>query len=89
MNGNITWAGLIEAEPRLRDLYDYARAVKATTSTFCANDIWYEKIKPQLLYLVGWYCQSDNPILTTTGAYELAINMIYDQLPACRDCGCV
>jgi hypothetical protein len=88
-NKNITWAALVEMEPRLGCLYNYAQSVQATTSDFCANDIWYDRIKPVLLTLVGWYAVTDNETLTSSEAYELAVNMIYDQLPACRDCACI
>jgi hypothetical protein len=54
--------------------------------SFCANDIWYDEIKPVLVKLVGWSAR--NPALRTTEAYDVAYQYLYNLLPDCRDCGC-
>lgn len=88
-NENITWSTLTGLEPRLIDLYNYAQTVHDPGGvTFCANEIWYQNIKPQLITMVGWDALTDNEILTSPQAYELAIDVIYNELPACRACGC-
>jgi len=93
MDGNnITWATLTELEPRLRDLYNYATEIRdmhIRGSYFCANLIWARALKPRLNTMVGFEAFTDDEILTSPAAYELAIDVIYNQLPACRACACV
>jgi hypothetical protein len=79
---------LCEKEPYLATLLAQARAVHDDTSkpSFCANHVWVDVLKPQLLELVGW--EARNPELRTSEAYDLAYDVIYEALPACRNCGC-
>ena len=89
-NENITWATLTELEPRLRDLYNYATEIKDPGGNyFCANLIWARALKPRLNTMVGFDACTDNEILTSPEAYKLAVDTIYDQLPACRNCTCI
>src|SRR5215472_1761839 len=80
---------LCAIEPRLAALLERARAVKDDPAkpSFCANHIWYEELKPELTRLVGWR-RKDNPALGTPRAYDISYQIIYDVLPACRDCAC-
>lgn len=55
---------------------------------FCANRRWCKEFKPRLLKLVGW-ARKDKPELSTTKAYDVAYEVIYGALPACRDCACL
>ncbi len=79
---------LCEKEPRLRGLYAQARAIRDDrhTPSFCANNVWVNALKPQLLELVGW--EARNPDLRTSEAYDLAYEMVYEALPDCRNCLC-
>jgi len=82
------WSELIKAEPRLLALYERAKAVRdeETKEFFCANSIWYQQFKPELVELVG-DARAGDPILGTSRAYEIAYDMIYRALPDCRACG--
>ena len=48
---------LCELEPRLRTLADEAAAVRddGESDYFCANEVWFERFKPRLIGLVGFY----------------------------------
>ena|SRR5215472_2003812 len=80
---------LCAIEPCLAALLERARAVKDDTAkpSFCANRIWYGELKPELTRLVGRR-RKDHPVLGTPRAYDLSYQIIYDALPACRDCAC-
>jgi transcriptional regulator with XRE-family HTH domain len=89
--GAPTWERLLALEPRLRVLYDQARAIHDDPQrrSFCANHIWTE-FKEPLARLVGWDVPPDRPAeLRTERAYRVAHEAIYDQLPNCRWCFCV
>lgn len=83
------WQALITTEPRLRDLYNEAKAIQddSNRKVFCANDVWYTRFKPRLLQLVGW--EVKDPRLKTQEAYDTAYEKIYDALPNCRNCWCI
>ena len=58
---NLTWASLVEHEPRLNALLADAKSIKDDRSkpNFCANAAWYgysgwAGLKRRLLFLVGW-----------------------------------
>ncbi len=87
-----TWKWLTGQEPRLRTLERDIRAVRDEGgSYFCANQHWYGRadsgFKGRLYYLVGF--MSRNPALRTMGAYDVATEHLYAQLPDCRNCGCM
>jgi len=82
---------LIGREPELAELYRVAKSYRDDQSLdFCANDIWYELLKPRLVKLVGGGRESCDFTLSTTLAYDVAYQTIYDALPHCRGlCPCV
>jgi hypothetical protein len=87
-----TWNELIKLEPLLAGLLEHAKRVKddPTRTSFCANDVWYGVLKPELVSLVGW--ASPNPsghVLASSKAYSVAYQKIYDALPPCRNCLCL
>ena len=91
-----TFDELCEIEPRLRALYERAKAIKDDKRHpyFCANDVWYgrrgwEGLKPELCNLVGHWSQNHHPKLRSRTAYDIAYHTIYDALPDCRNCGCI
>ena len=83
----MTFEEIAKLEPRLKQLYNEARQVKATSEYFCANEVWYNEFKPRLMRLAGWHAA--NPELRTSEAYDLAYDAIYNQLPSCRNCACI
>jgi hypothetical protein len=89
-NLEITWPGLVRAEPRLGALLAEAQAVEddGSTPSFCANEVWARQFKPRLAKLVGWYAEGEDRMLHTNRAYDLAYARVCNALPACRDCGC-
>lgn len=89
--GPVTWGWLARRLPALARLRAEARAIRddGTAPTFCANDIWYDDFKPRLSSLVGWGAESDDPLLQSSTAYDIAYDLIYDELPPCRNCGCL
>jgi hypothetical protein len=89
----VTFGRLCRQEPRLRKLYDEARAVgdDGSAGHFCANAVWFgygghRGLKVRLVQLVGF--QAEAPELRTTEAYDVAYQTIYAALPNCRGCLC-
>ncbi len=78
---------LAEASRRLGRLYEQAAALPdpGDTPSFCANRLWYHRVKPLVVELAGYEAQ--NPKLRTTRAYDIAYQTIYKALPDCRNCG--
>ena len=76
----LTFANLVEIEPRLGELLAEAQAVSsAGNPNFCANRVWYGNgdrngLKQKVEKLVGW--EAENPQLTTESAYDLAYKTI-------------
>lgn len=82
------WRQLIQAEPKLQDLFQQARAIKDDKSKpfFCVHrTLWYDSFKPALEELVGFAREGD-PILGTSTAYDSARQRIWNTLPDCRNC---
>ena len=96
---SLTWDELVTIEPRLKALLMYSTCVKDPGGDyFCANEIWYNLLKPQMVKLVGWGREwHPNPIMIKNAAdimkegrvYDLVYHKIYDTLPGCRNCGCM
>lgn len=85
-----TWEDLVKREPRLGALLREARAVTPPREpNWDVDRVWYMQLKPRLLELVGWFAKSDDPVLHTCDAYDVAYHRIYDALPDCRACGCM
>ena len=82
----MTWGELIEIEPRVEALRKEAAAADGSAPDFCANDLWFCRFKPRVTKLAGW--DAEKPELRTPEAYDLAYQTVYNQLPACRRCGC-
>ena len=79
----ITWEMLTEAEPRLLRLERLALWAAANAGeTFCANGVWYEFLKPQLVELVGW-SRGRLPECAPDGPRPLFVNLV-DLRPAER-----
>jgi hypothetical protein len=84
------WEELILAEPRLDDLFRAAKHYRVPTAgVFCAEILWHARFKPQLTFLVGFRCRSEDPVMRTMQAYDVAFAKIYEALPACRGCACL
>ncbi len=94
MEEEISWAKLVEHEPKLKDLYEEARSIKPEPGeVYCANFTWYSpegrNMKKRMMKLVGIMRSGGPGILRTSEAYDLAYKKIYNALPACRGCGCL
>lgn len=86
----ITWESLARQEPGLASLLDTARTIEDDgESYFCVAEIWIYELKPDLKELVGWYRPTWDPVLSTSMAYEIAMEKILDALPPCRNCTCL
>lgn len=73
---------LVKLEPKLQELADRIKADTANvTEGFCANEVWYESYKSELLTLAGWL--SDNPATRTEEAYDVAYDYLTELLPEC------
>ena len=82
------WEVLVEIEPFLEGLREQARAVADEGGDhFCANTVWYNELKPQLVDLVGF--EASKKQLRSMGAYDLAYDVVYNELPSCRNCACM
>ena len=86
---NITWNELVKIEPELNTLLKNVQKVKDPGGeSFCANDIWFDNFKERVTHLVGWYARRDDSRLTTSNAYDVVYQKLYNLLPDCRNCGC-
>lgn len=80
-----TFADLAAIEPRLQALLDEARGICAVKG-YVAGKVWYgyggyPGLKPRLLDLVGWERPEAHPLLSTSAAYDVAYETIYEALP--------
>jgi hypothetical protein len=98
----LSWRRLVRVEPRLEQLRQEAAAVQYDSLTkpyFCANEVWYgygphepregepRGFKGRLTRLVGFKATpTADPVLRTMVAYDLAYDVVYHELPDCRDC---
>lgn len=86
----LTWREIARIEPRLGELLKEIRAERDSGGpAYCANEVWYTRYKPRLVDLVGWGADSDNELMRTSAAYDLAYSKLYDVLPPCRNCWCL
>lgn len=84
----MTFDELSYREPKLRELYNYAKTIRddASQASFCANGIWNTEFAPHLRQLVGINAAKEE--LRTAAAYDVASKAISSLLPPCRNCGC-
>ena len=86
----LTFQQICDLEPRVRALFDEAKAVTDDPSevSFCANTVWHRQgFKKRVSALVGY--DAINPQLAGDQAYDCAYQTIYAVLPVCRNCGCM
>lgn len=77
------WMALLEAKPKFKKLYEYARSIKASTPYFCANSRWLCGINRRSLKgYVELLAEDDST------AIKVASRVIYSVLPDCRKCYC-
>lgn len=82
------WEALVEVEPLLEGLREQAKQIEdAGGKSFCANTAWYNKLKPQMVELVGF--EASKKQLRSMDAYDLAYDVVYNELPDCRNCICM
>jgi hypothetical protein len=95
MINTLTFADLVEIEPRLGDLLAEAKAISSDgIPNFCANRVWYgylndgkKGLKHKMEDLVGFFAERKDPKLITSSAYDLAYETIYGTLPDCKHPG--
>ena len=98
-NESVTWAQLVELEPRLGALYKEIRKVKddKTEPSFCANAVWYGYGKYErggfrrmVKNLVGYSTEpkQKDARLRSMEAHDIAYQKLYSALPGCRNCNC-
>ncbi|MFN8475532.1 MAG: response regulator [Anaerolineae bacterium] len=96
----VTWAELVQADPRIQELLDEAERVTdpGPPGSFCASQaFWGHGPNPgfrwRIPQLVGWERRRRNPsadpILFHFEAYELVYKKIYEALPPCLGCHCI
>lgn len=83
----MTWNEMVAVEPRLAGMLMEAKAVDGTDEHFCANRVWSDRFKPELVCLVGWTAK--DPRLSSSSCYDLAYQKIYNVLPYCKTCLCL
>jgi hypothetical protein len=83
----LTCEQLAAREPEPGQLREEIEQVEAINSTFCANRIWYERLRSRMMKLVGDMAQSENPVIISSEAYDLSYQTLYHLLPPCRSRG--
>lgn len=100
---SISWDEIVAIEPRIESLLRYTTwIIDPGGDYFCANEIWYNLLKPQMVKLVGWgrewhpgimigpvVIKNAADIMKEGRVYDLVYRKIYDALPGCRNCGCM
>ena len=87
----LRFADLITLEPRLSDLDARARGLYATASRRkrrCGVRLFYDKIQPEMIQLVGNRRGWVHPVLSSTAAFVCAYNHLFSLRSARRGCGC-
>lgn len=81
------FAALVEHLPALGKIYRDVASLPdpGDTPSFCANRLWYHRVKSLVVERVGY--EATIPELMTTKAYDTAYQTLYRALPHCRNCG--
>lgn len=98
------WKRAVRLQPMIAQLLGEARAVQddPSHSSFCANNIWYGKngvpgMKGALSDMVGWHaCYAlagkptgdDEKFIKSEKVYTVCTQVVWEGLPACRNCAC-
>jgi hypothetical protein len=88
----LSWAQLVRAEPRLRELHEQVRSTEreiwATREDGeihlnCYSSVreYLDVIRPSVEHLVGWDRRRGPDFLQTSEAYDIVIKKLYDALP--------
>jgi len=82
---SLSWQELVRREPRLAALERDVRMSDDGAVEFDGTQVWLLRFKRRLAGLVGWDIRSNDPVLTTHTAYDVAFHHLYDTvLPADR-----
>jgi len=88
----MTFEEMCKFDPAIKVLYETAKNTDGSHKHFCANFVWYKKLKPTLIHRVGFerldYLPK-NKFMGTEHAYKIAYQSIYDALPPCKECMCL
>jgi len=86
MNTKKRFKEICEIEPLICAMYLEAKAYQKTAEeNFCANNIWYGKMKMRFVELVGWSARRKE--LRNCIDYDVAYDTIYEALPDCKHPG--
>ena len=86
----LTWAALVKREPRLADLRAVVGAVvRDRQRHYNANGVWFGPhnvegvpgLKYQMVRLVGRHALTDDPVIRSSDAYDVAYEALYGLLP--------
>jgi hypothetical protein len=82
---------LIALDPQIDLLLREAAGVRddRRKAYFCGNEVFYTRFKPRVASLVGWFRRDGRPELSTSVAYDVVFDAVYDKMPACRRCACL
>jgi len=85
----MTWEKLIEIEPRLKDLYNKARAIRRKYKKLDVFRVWCGRngLKSEMCRLVGW--EAKKPEICNCECYDLAYKKVLSALekPKIKDTG--
>jgi hypothetical protein len=85
----LTWAMMVEDEPRLGKLLKQIEKTDTSKDRSCRVVLWYTRFKPKMVRLVGVGAPRRAPErLRTSRAYDLAYRRLFYDTPPCRCPGC-
>lgn len=83
---DLSWKSLLSIEPKLKELLQTAKDLKAvrnSRSHFCANSYWiYNPIGLSYSQVLKKWFENDPEV------YKVAADKIYSNLPDCKNCYC-
>jgi hypothetical protein len=90
MDPILDWDEARKVEPKLGALLAEVRGIyDSGAGSFCAEELWHNKLKQRVTRYVGFYARSDDPRMRMRETYEFVVDTIRDELPPCRKCGCL
>ncbi len=76
----VTFNQICRVEPKLWDLFNLAVEIRCNRGKrFYPDTIWYDRLKPKLVDLVGFMAEGEG-LIKSCEAYEVAYDTIYGAL---------
>jgi hypothetical protein len=86
----LDWDDIRQVEPKLGAILAEVMAIyDPGAGSFCAEELWHNKLKQRIMRYVGFYARSENPRMKLPETYEFVCDTIRDALPPCRKCACL